>query len=242
MKHLKKFNEELKSAVYHRASLRLGKLGHTARQKRLQDWSKVTKEREDYEKWKKNIENFSIDGTYRFQFITGDTTLEDDFYINLFFDDYILADSVSDINGVIGGYISFMIGIIPTDEASKDDCKRNLNVDYNNGHFWGGLLSIPFKVEDDRINYTGLFIDSYDESQAGIFRIADRKTAVKLRKQIWEIFSGREKYPSGYTDESDMKKKIEKTFDDITLLRDKFNSEDLANFIKSVSVNNLYKE
>jgi hypothetical protein len=249
MKHLKSFNEELKSSVYKDAARKLTKLGHTKRAEKLTGWSDTVFEKECYQNWKKMVEDFSIDGTYKFKFKRGGVTeIEDDFYLYISFDDYATKDSFD--NGGNGsrpsGYISFYLGVIPTTEESYYECKEKLGIDFRTGYFWGAIVSIPYRIEDNQIIFSKMEVDSYDEdSQAGYFSISDRKTSVRLKTQFWEIFSGKEDYPSGYSDESSMKRKIEKTMNEIPGLSDrdiKYDSNQVSNMLRTMSVNHLYKE
>ena len=263
MKHLKSFNEELTSDKYARTSTLLKKMGHTSRASKLEDWSKVVKEKEFKAKWEQKKDNFSIDGTFRLKFFDKDKmVIDEDFYLQLFFEDYISSDIWDEPPyGQIKGGLSFMIGVIPINEESYYKCKEILpSIDYYNGHFWGGYLSIPFKMVDDEIVPIKILIDEYDSEQSGIMKISDRKTSVKLKKILWEIFSGKEKYPGDTKDGTDCLTHIEKTFLNISnrlsVDTDSDNPsftvnfkpgqkilfpEKIAEFIRTFSVNHLYQ-
>ena len=65
MKYLKKFNEELKPRTYLSAAKKLKAIGHTDRAKALEDWAEETEKRGEIVKWKDNLQDYALFGTYK---------------------------------------------------------------------------------------------------------------------------------------------------------------------------------
>ena len=64
MKYLRKFNEELKPQTYRSAARKLTKLGHTDRAKALTDWSNEVESKEEMQKWRDQLQDYSNFGTF----------------------------------------------------------------------------------------------------------------------------------------------------------------------------------
>ena len=87
MKHLKKFNEELKPSTYLSASRKLKKLGHERRSKELEIWGKEAENKVSMEKWENNIKTFSPYGKATIKFMSKKSEIfRGDFYLIFTFD------------------------------------------------------------------------------------------------------------------------------------------------------------
>jgi hypothetical protein len=94
MKYLKRFNEELNSDTYLRASRKLKKLGHTDRAKELQEWGAKVERDEEMIKWKERMQDFGPFGTFKLNVENPDTgeSLVGDFYLDITFDELAFSD------------------------------------------------------------------------------------------------------------------------------------------------------
>jgi hypothetical protein len=61
------------------------------------------------------------------------------------------------------------------------------------------MLEINYKIEDGQVFYKDISISDYDNPVLNV-QIADRKTAVSLKKLLCNIFDEKFDYPSGYND------------------------------------------
>lgn len=253
MKYLKKYNEELRSSTYKKASEILAKKGHKRRSSVMSDWAKVTKEKED----KEFIDNCKRLGVFEIclyapgnimsgnQIVSrkGELYLKGKFYLNFYFavDDWRQNfkewkdDDRDDL------WMSFHLGLIPADEDTKLEMKgsdiinRLLEVQ-ENGTYWIGA----FDVEVTNTNFdggiypkNGLYLDTWEVKP----RFADRKNAVKFINLIYGIFKGDIDHSSSV--HSDTKEIImDHLFDDAQITIEEF--EDLINSIKRTNVNKLY--
>lgn len=246
MEHLKLF-EEISSTTLRSAARKLKKLQHLQRVKSLEDYAKIKEREEILQKWQKRIEDYSPEGKFKFRIHTGEISnpvvIEDDFYLYLSVQELDTLESVDEEDSPnIKGIIRFETGIIPKNREVLDKIESSCeNPFFYNGFFWSGSITLYYTYNIDTKEFSFVDFDSYQSGDIGQVIIADRKSAVKLRKLFVEIFTGKETYPSGYTDISDMKKKVE----DIMIRKlniEGFKSEYISEFFNKISVNVLYKD
>ena len=84
MKHLKRFNEELRPSTYFSAARKLTKLGDPSRAAGLKDWGDKIEMRENLIKWKENLQSYAPFGIFKLNIVnpnnnkklTGDFALD----------------------------------------------------------------------------------------------------------------------------------------------------------------------
>lgn len=252
MKYLKKFNEELRPRTYLSAAKKLTAIGHTDRAKKLKDWAEETEKREEVQKWKDNLQDYALFGTYKMNIVNPETEekLTADFYLDLSFDELAFEDNFEyekekDPNNIKDVSMFFFIGLIPTSEETLRKCMEIMpEPEFGNGMFWGMSCGIDFKVEKGQVLLEKFALDDYDDSLSGNVSFADRASAGRFKTLLKNIFSNPElNYPSGYTDVEYMYQKLEQ----VILVQQGFSSEygfdlkDVADFINQQSPNTMYK-
>jgi hypothetical protein len=224
MKYLKKFNEELKAQTYKSAARKLKKIlkekpvlgkaiGAEERANKLELYSKDVQERQDIEAWKKEIEQFSKYGEFNIEMSRpGAPSIKPKVYS-------FYLDIVTEIEQMIDSWddedpdnreltFGFCAGLIPKTIEDREEIKMNFNSDFWNGHTWGFWIYPTYKVLNSEVTFKGLTIYDYDSSPD--HQIADRKTAVALKRLLVNIFDPTFDYPSGYKDITNMYDKIER--------------------------------
>jgi len=225
MKYLKKFNEELRSQTYKSAARKLkqilkekptlGKaIGAEERANKLELYSKDVQEKKDIENWKKEVEEFSKYGEFNIEMsIPGTKSIKPKVYS-------FYLDIVTEIEQMIDSWddedpdnreltFGFCVGLIPKTIEDREEIKMNFNSEFWNGHTWGLWIYPTYKVLNSEVTFKGLTIYDYDSSPN--HQIADRKTAVALKRLLVNIFDPTFDYPSGYKDITNMYDKIEQS-------------------------------
>jgi len=248
MKYLKKFNEELKSSTYFRASKKLDKLGHKRRAGVLGDYAKSVQEKEEEAAWKNNIEKYSKWGKVKIGFYEEkERVFEGEFYPILDFNEDCAEENFLDVNrkGDFEFDIEFSLGLIPVDEDTNKLCKISFpEPDMSNGFYWGLWFKISYKIENEKLHFVGLSYYPYDESLTLDPKIVDRRGALVIKKILKAAVDENEAYPSGYSDDPIMHDKIFKLYcQKFELMADyDFNLERVVKDIESVSHNTLFKD
>lgn len=237
MKHLKKFNEELRPQTYMSAARKLDKLGHTDRANALKDWAKETEKKEEMIKWQDRIQDYAQFGTFKLTIKNTETneTLTGDFHLDVNFDDLSFSDEPE-------SGITFFLGLIPT---SEDLIYQYMELcpdyDFGNGFFWGKIFNLQYEL-GDTVVFTKWNMWDYDDEMNGKINFADRASANKFKNLIIQIFSNPQLgYPSGYTDADDLYEKLTNTI----LAENSFSSdygfklEDAAEYMRTISPNLL---
>jgi hypothetical protein len=237
MKHLKKFNEELRPQTYMSAARKLDKLGHTDRANALKDWAKETEKKEEMIKWQDRIQDYAQFGTFKLTIKNTETneTLTGDFHLDVNFDDLAFSDEPE-------SGITFFLGLIPT---SEDLIYQYMELcpdyDFGNGFFWGKIFNLQYEL-GDTVVFTKWNMWDYDDEMNGKVNFADRASANKFKNLIIQIFSNTQLgYPSGYTDADDLYEKLTNTI----LAENSFSSdygfklEDAAEYMRTISPNLL---
>jgi hypothetical protein len=233
MKHLRKFNEELKPRTYKKAASTLQGLGHHSRAKSLNDWASAKEEEQrkeelnkEIENWKHNVNEFAKFGKFKFNIFAhkakswtpgsgsnfrtteGTLLISDDFYVCLNFDEYSLEDTIDDIRSG-SSTISISGGLIPTSEEAIIKYKEIFKVnkkdgDFANGFFWGFWLNFKISLDGDLISVTEADMNAFDSSVSGYVSLGDRRSAGAFKILLKNIFEGKINYPSGRRDITDM--------------------------------------
>ena len=246
MRYLKRFNEELRSETYRRASYKLKKLGHEDRAKELSDWSKKVENDENLVKWEEHKSELSKFGKFKLKITNPDTNKKftGDFYLSLNLDRMAFEDSLDEIIADKNGVFWIAIGIVPADEKTLNDCMGYLpDNDMSNGFFWGLSLSLEFTLEDDQIKFNSYSLDNYDENISGDIKIADRASAGRFKNLLKNMFSNPDfNYPSGYNDFQYFYEMVYSVFGaQFGLSSDYgFSPEVITNFINTMSANEMY--
>lgn len=246
MRYLRKFNEELKSDTYRRASYKLKKLGHEDRAKELSDWSKKVGNDENMVKWEENKSEFSKFGKFRLEITNTKTknTFIGGFYLSLVLDRLGFEDSLEDVKGDKSGTFWIAIGIIPADEKTLNDCMRYLpDNDMDNGFFWGLSISLSFEIEEEEMKFKTYYLDNYDLGISGDVKIADRASAGRFKNLLKNMFTKPDfNYPSGYTDFNNFYDMVYSVFGAQFGLSSEygFSPELIGDFINKISANEMY--
>lgn len=241
MKHLKKFNEELKPSTYRSAAHKLRKLGHERRSKELEDWGKLKSSEASMKKWEELKSEWSKFGkaTYRFM-RSSKEVMRGEFYLFLSFDDYAHLDSEIHNNTFI---ISFSVGLIPVDLETLQLCEDNLPDKYFDGFYWGNWVYLYYKIKDEVCVFDGIKVDPYDEGISLEPELIDRKSAVTLKRHLLSCFDESEDYPADY-ETNNMHDLIFTTICQRLDMQANYNlsMDSMANNIRSYSNNLLFKD
>lgn len=252
MKYLKKFNEELRPRTYLSAAKKLKAIGHTDRAKALEDWAEETEKRGEIVKWKDNLQDYALFGTYKMNVVNPETgeMLTADFYLDINFDELAFEDNFEwekekTPDNIQGVSIFFFIGLIPTSEETLRKCMEIMpEPEFGNGMFWGMSCGIDFEVIKNVVTLKKFELCDYDDNLSGNVSFADRASAGKFKTLLKNIFTNPElNYPSGYTDVEYMYQKLEQ----VILVQQGFSSDygfelkQVADFINAQSPNTMYK-
>lgn len=247
MKHLKRFNEELRSETYRRAAFKLKKLGHQNRAKDLEDWSIKREKEENLDRWNQMKNEFSKFGKFNLNIVNPETgeRIKDEFYLSLNIDRDSFGDSLNDMISEGEGNFWIAIGIIPTNQETLDKCTEIVpDPDMGNGFMWAMSLTLEFEFKDDSIKMTKYELHNYDENISGDVSFADRASANKFKTLLKKMFSQPDfDYPSGYRDFQYFYEMFYSIFGaEYGLTSDYgFTPEVISDFINTLSPNEMYK-
>ena len=261
MKYLKKFNEELKSSTYKSAADKLN-YRHTARSKALSDFSDVRlkeeqeeekrialeneriKKEKEYKEWQDEIKRYSPFGLFTFRISPdGGPAFEEDFYLMVthWYDE----GHYGEIEQNNQTWLNFDFHLVPKDIETYNKVRSCADWDWQDGyrfHIWRGYVNIKTKEYDCEVE--GFSTDTADNFY-GQIEIADRKTALKYKRLMVDIFSNKnypdyvanyhETYPSLYN-------AVEATLAQSGISSD-FGLEmsHIADVVNKISVNSLYQ-
>lgn len=250
MKYIKRFNEELSPRVYNNAAKKLDKLGHTDRSDALKGWSQKMENDENLIKWKDNLQDYALFGTFKLNIENPDTKekLVGDFYLDITFDPENFSDgyeSEKNKQNIKDSGFAFFVGIIPCSEDLIEQCNKIMpTAEMNNGFYWGFIFEIKFDITMGQIDFTKLVIENYDDGLSGNVSLADRRSAGLLLSLLKRMFSDPNlDYPSGRTDIGLFYDSFEKSI----LAECGFSSEygfklsQISDFLKTINPNNIYK-
>lgn len=245
MRHLNKFNEELKSQTYKTTAWKLKKLGHSGKRiDDLIDWSSKVEDRENIEKWENNKREFSKFGKFKLSITqkNGDEMIGD-FYLDLVFDRATFGDSFEDTKLDNNGFFWIAVGIIPVDQETLDKCIKSFpDNDFGNGFFWGLSITLNFKLEANSMKFKSIGMYNYDTEITGAIQFANRGTTGRFRNLLKKIFGDPNfGYPSGYTDFGNIYDMSNTYFGSTMGLSNDygFSPEMISDFINTISPNTM---
>jgi hypothetical protein len=265
MKHLRRFNEKLRSSTYVSAANKLKQIGHIRRADKIKEWGEEVANKEKNAKelenlnYFKNGEIFKInlskskwDPTNKVRY--NETIMTGNFYLKLDFDKSWAQDSYTenlDMNGITEYVynIQFDIGIMPADEETKVKFKgieEKLSNEFFDGAIYPQRLYYKLIDESSReINPTGSFHWECSESDEIIFE--NRSDALRFKKAFIDSIHGRNSFGDSKWCPSlhgSLKKFFTGEWYDKVDRSDIFNEESFKKFLDStnrMSVNQLYK-
>jgi hypothetical protein len=227
MKYLKRFNEELSPGVYKNAARKLDKLvkekpilaravNAEKRKGNLEEHSKKIEKIEDMKKWRNNIETFSKYGEFNIELGNprNSSPLSPKvftFYLYLSISADMMEDSWDDEDTDNREILfPFVGGLIPKNEEDIPQIEEYIPDEMYNGFFWGFWINIIYKVSEGVVSFDGLKIYDYDDYLINM-QFADRKSVVKFKNLVTNLFDYKFDYPSGHTDVTNMYDKIEQS-------------------------------
>ncbi len=267
MKHLKRFNEELNKYTYKSASTKLKALGHVRRSKNIDDFiikkeeqEKIDTHEKGISSWKKNINNYSKYGKFRFNITKKSkdgqhilNILTDEFYVKINFEPSMFLDNLHeykdndgsfDIESNIDTNLSFSLCIIPVNEESLNNClnkfkENNIGFDDFYGGFYTNWIYFPICTDGDKITIGSIDMDQDEEY--GRVTIADRNSAGRFKKLLFDIFKGSD-YPTGLG--GTLHDQIESEVCNISGLSSEFglDMDHFASAVNRTRTNHLFKE
>ncbi len=200
MKYLKKFNEELNSQTYLRASYKLKNFGNKSsldRADKLKDWAIQTERKEYMVKWKENVEKLREFGIIK-GIVKGEQI---SFYYDFTFDSFIFDDtfqSEKEYNPEnISASIPLILWLIPTTEEDVEKCLESISDDYfSNGKLQAFYISFRFSVVNDKVEFTDFSF--YPEEEVLVSMTSN--AASKILLMLSKLFSDKNlNYPSSHS-------------------------------------------
>jgi hypothetical protein len=206
MKHIKKFNEELKSDTYYSAADKFHTIGHISRGNKLMSYgdeisTKETQEKEriknekKYKEWQENIKKFSPFGLFKIKIdeLVQDYYLKIDYNSDMFLDNDFMPDSRI--------YMNFSVSIIPPDVDSYNKLKEldydfDEKTDYIHMMFRIDVITELSKFDSEAIKFNLYYADTVEGVEN--VQIADRRSAYKFKKLFRSLFTSKEYPTSGY--------------------------------------------
>lgn len=238
MKYLKRFNEELNPSTYFRAARKLTKMGHHDRAKDLKDWGLEVENREEMDKWTKNIEEYSQFGVFKMTIKNEDgESITGDFYLDITFDDMSFSDDPED------GF-AFFVAMIPKSKKIIDKYNKLCpDFDFGNGSIWGKIFILKYNIVDEKVEFDKWELWDYDSGMNGEISFSNRASANKFKNLLIKITTDPDlRYPSGYTDHVEAWDKMTASIlGEASFASDYgFELEDMAKYIRTISPNLLY--
>jgi hypothetical protein len=213
MKHIKKFNEELKSDTYYSAANKFGASGHHNRAIKLRNYGsdvevreleekeRIQKEKDQkekekkYKEWQENIKKFSPFGLFKIKIdeLVQDYYLKIDYNSDMFLDNDFMPDSRI--------YMNFSVSIIPPDVDSYNKLKEldydfDEKTDYIHMMFRIDVITELSKFDSEAIKFNLYYADTVEGVEN--VQIADRRSAYKFKKLFRSLFTSKEYPTSGY--------------------------------------------
>jgi hypothetical protein len=253
MKHIRRFNEELKPSTYRRSADNLLKLGHKRRSSVMKDWADNVENKLKEKEKQESLSFLTEYGPFKMNFIKDkDFIFTGNFYIAISGLDYSLKDSYFDLvdsDGVANYDISldFDLGFIAADDETENELYKYIDIDkYYEGIYWNMSFCINIIRKGEKyINPNGHY--HFGEIGKDSFKFYNRTEASKFRKLLSDAFLGIKDWGKSNWSKS-LKDSVLKSFNDnkyLKLPEAVFNEESyqkIANSIKSLSLNKLYTE
>lgn len=247
MKHLKRFNEELNRETYLNAAKKLKDLGHNNRASNIQNWSKEKSNREYFNKWETLCEKYSKYGGINIGFKNGDISYLgcQKYYLCLKIDDENIIQNIETSKSKNSSDFEFQIallgGLIPADKTTADTILEHVHNMYGSGVFNGLYICVNYKVENDRLSFSGLSITGTNKS-IGTPYLEDRSSSFNFKKILKSCFNENSDYPNFNKKSSIHDDLFRILCQQLELTVDyNFTMERVVNDIQSYSTNLLYK-
>jgi len=238
MKHIKRFNEELKSSTYKSASNKLKNL-HPKRAIDLLTHSDNMVRKSTYNRHKELVNKISKYGTYMVNISKDGVDFDDvECYIDINYYDDFLYDNIKDIsrNSTNYGYITFSVYLIP---VNFDDCiqigkhidryRPELEIEFPLFD-----ITITFKVDEENVAVLPTVnIEYSDHETASETDFLTRLDASIFKKTFLHYYNT----VLSKDIESDINTYFNKYLPNIKPIP----IDDITNTIKKISVNDMYK-
>jgi len=212
MKHLRKFNEELKSSTYASAANKLKNMGHIRRAGELEQWTKEVVNKEKDARELENFNSFKHDVPFKINLVkvkwnsntksrNHEIMMSGNFYLKLSFDDSWARDSYVDNvhpDGVTeySYNIPFEIGMMAADEESKEIFRLiedKLSDEVYEGVYYPQRLYYKLILEASReITPDGTFFWECRENDEIMFE--NRAEALRFKKAFVDAVNGRNNF------------------------------------------------
>ena len=248
MKHIKKFNEELKSTTYHSAADKLHAIGHISRGNKLMSYGDEisTKEAQEKERikneknekeWQENIKKFSPFGLFKIKI----DDLIQDYHLVIHYCSDIFLDNDFMENSRI--YMNFTICVIPPDINSYNKLKE---IDYGfdeKTDYIHAMLRMDVIIDLKKSYSEVIKLNLYDADNSKFAGIADRRTAYKLKRLFRSLFTSKEYPTSGFwaTKYKSVYEQIDLSLAESGVSSDfGVSMDDIASTIDKTPINSLY--
>lgn len=265
MRHLKRFNERLKSSTYASAASKLKNMGHVKRSDKLINWTEEVKNKEKEAKELENLKYFKHDVPFKIILVKNkwnsatksnnyEIMMSGNFYLKPYFDDSWACDqylnNVNDDGTIQYAYnMPFEIGIMAADKETKEKFKlieSKLDNEIYEGVYWPQRLYYRIINEGyKKITPTGEFYWECSENDEIIFE--NRSEALRFKRMFVDAVHGKNTFgdtkwhPSMY---EQLKKFFLGEWLDRPYREEIFNEEAFKRFLDStnkMSINQLYK-
>lgn len=209
MKHLRKFNEELKSSTYASAANKLKGMGHIRRAGELEQWTKEVVNKEKDARELENFNSFKHDVPFKINLVKAkwnsntksrdhEIMMSGNFYLKPSFDYDWARDQYNDNVGGEGTteysyYMPFEVGIMAADDEAKELFRLiedKLSDEVYEGVYW--LQRLYYKIINEgakEITPTGEFSWECRESDEIMFE--NRSEALRFKKMFVDAVHGR---------------------------------------------------
>ena len=264
MKYLRKFNEELKPQTYKSAARKLSKIvkekptlaraiGAEKRAKDLEEHAKKIEKSEQIKKWKENVDTFSKYGEFNIELSAPKNGQNLDnsipksfpFYLDISISADMIVDCWDDEDDPDNRPITFTFagGLVPKNEEDLPEIQKYILDDFYNGFYWGFWININYKVTNGEVTFENLLVYDYDEYMVN-FQFSDRKSVVKFKNLIVNLFDSKFDYPSGYKDVTNMYDKVEQELIQGLEISSTYgiDMERIKEDVKRVALNSFYKQ
>lgn len=249
MKHIKKYNEELKPATYWNAAVKLSAAGHKNRSTELHNYGsgvayKEQKEKDriktekKYKEWQENIEKFSPFGLFKIKI----DNLIQDYYLEIDYSSDIFLDNSFKEGEQI--YMEFTVSVIPPDIDSYNKLKE-IDYDYDEKtDYIHSMLRVEFTIKLNKFDSEVIKFNLYHlENSADSAEIVDRRSAYKFKKLLRSLFTSKEYPTNGFwaTKYKSVYNQIDLSLAESGVSSDfGLSMEDIVVFIDKTPINSLY--
>lgn len=160
MKHIKRFNEELDTNTYRKASKALSALKHTKRANRLEKHSNIMSELNRLNELTKDLKKYTPYGIFEAGSSQG-SKIKEQFAIKIWYDDWSFSESFEDYEKEYNStfWIRISTGLLPILEPGEEQRIRDYYSEVNSNDVYDGHIEKLGEMEDTTIgrvcNYFG---------------------------------------------------------------------------------------